>query len=423
MGKVQLSIQLLRSEKMAIKAIKLAAVTLSLLTLASLAGCNKDQTSAPAAGPQTSSQATQPARTSPATSPAAKPGVASPQPLGSPSKAAAVVRGSGTVAVSTDARLNFDTGGKIAKVAVREGERVTKGTLLTKLDTTSLEATLAQARVAVDQARLAQTQAQAALAAAQFTLDKTKAVSDIKDVIANLEWQLKISQTSLAEAQNAADYNEAGYWSKMVESTRTDLARKNKDLSDLLGKADYSGIITYDVMGQAYDKLTVQDMKMKQLQVDSAQQTIDKSQAAIDQAQKNLNLAQQQLSNATITAPFDGIVATLDVKEGDVVPAPTQASKPIVYFIDPTSMQIDVGVNELDLPLVKLGQKAVVRVDAFPGIKLDGKVTAISPMPVVQGGVVNYPVTVEFTVPQNIEIKVGMDASGAITTDGADVNS
>jgi hypothetical protein len=55
-----------------------------------------------------------------------------------------------------------------------------------------------------------------------------------------------------------------------------------------------------------------------------------------------------------------------------------------------------------------------VKLDAFPGLKLDGKVTEISPMPTVQGGVVDYSVTVTFTVPPNTEVKVGMNGSANI---------
>jgi HlyD family secretion protein len=389
---------------------KLATVILALLTMAAFSGCSRDQ----AAGAQSDSPSVQPARAVPS-APAKT--SAAPTTVSTPSaNPASIVRGSGTVAAATDSKLNFATAGKIDSVAVKQGDKVANGSFLVKLDTTSLESTLALARVTLDQALLAQTQAQTALASAQFTLDKTRSISDIKDLITNLQWQIKIGELNMAAAQSANDANSSGYWSKMVANYRLDLAKKNKDLSDLLGKVEYTGTITYDIMGQKYDRLTVEDMKMKQLQVDAAQKTLDKSQSSIDQAQKNLALAQQQLNDATIFAPFNGIVATLDVKEGDVVPAPTQSSKPIVYFIDPTSMQIDVGVNELDVPKVKVGQPAAVKVDAFPALVFEGKVTAISPMPVVQGGVVDYPVTVTFTVSPNIEIKVGMNGTGAITT-------
>lgn len=155
---------------------------------------------------------------------------------------------------------------------------------------------------------------------------------------------------------------------------------------------------------------------MKQLLIDSAQLTVDKSQSTIDQAQKNLDLAQKQLNDATIVAPFDGVVATLDVKEGDIVAAPSQSQKPTIYLIDLTAMELNIYVNELDVPKVKVGQKAVIGVDAFPNAKLEGKVAAISPVPSVQGKIVDYEVKIAFSVPQATEIRVGMNAIAEIAT-------
>ena len=94
-----------------------------------------------------------------------------------------------------------------------------------------------------------------------------------------------------------------------------------------------------------------------QLAVESAQQTIDKSQDTITQAQKNLDLAQLQLNQATITAPFDGLVADVNQNTWDVVSAPASSQHPIIYMIDPTTMELIIGVNELDMPNVKLGQR------------------------------------------------------------------
>ena len=93
------------------------------------------------------------------------------------------VSGSGKIAISKDANLSFSSGGKLAVLNVKEGDVITKGTVLAKLDTASLELAASQAKVALDQAKIAQTAASTALTAAQFNLDKTQAVADIKDQI------------------------------------------------------------------------------------------------------------------------------------------------------------------------------------------------------------------------------------------------
>lgn len=397
------------------KAIKLAMVSLALLTCISLPACSRAQSPATPATASTSSQSEAPPKTAPPSSSSQRPAVTNQQPSVIPVNRATIVKGSGSIGISIDANLNFDTGGKIGKLYVKKGDQVTKGKLLATLDTTSLEIALAQAKVNLGQAILSKTSSASALETAKFNLDKTQAVAQIKDVITNLQWKIKIAQMNAeAAAVSSGDYS-VTYWAQIMVGYQQDLAAETRVLSDMLSQAVYTGTVTYDITGQKYDRLTQEDVRMKQLQVEAAQQTLDRAQDVIDQAQKNLALAQKQLDNAKISAPFDGLVATLNVKEGDIVATPSPSQKPIIYLIDPTSMQIIVAINELDIPQVKVGQKAIVKIDAFPNAKLDGKVTDISALPDLQGGVVNYGTTVSFSVPPGMDIRAGMNATAEIT--------
>ncbi len=400
------------------KLVKLAIALSALLVIVSLSACAKAAPSTQTATPP-SAQPANPAGSRPASpgasgAPTGKPGGATPQASAYPTPQTAGAKGSGTVTVDTYANLYFGTAGQIAKINVKLGDRVKKGTSLAKLDTTSLEAALAQAKVNLDQAKLAQTQAASSLASAQFNLDKTQAVSQIKDAITNAQWTIKAAQVNLDQARNSNDATAANNLTTYIANAQRDLGNQQKKLSLLLGQAEYAGVVTYDILGQTYDRLTIEDARMKQLAVESAQLTLDKSQDSINQAQKNVDVAQLQLNQATIVAPFDGLVATLNGNEGDVLAAPSQSQKPVVYLIDPATMELNIGVNELDMPKVKIGQKAVVSIDAFPGVKLDGQVTVISPSPTIQGGIVDYLVTVAFSVPSNIEAKVGMSGSATL---------
>ena len=65
------------------------------------------------------------------------------------------VNGTGKTSYATDAKLAFDTAGKIEKLSVKKGDTVTKGTVLAELNTNSLELALAQAQTAEAQARVA----------------------------------------------------------------------------------------------------------------------------------------------------------------------------------------------------------------------------------------------------------------------------
>jgi HlyD family secretion protein len=329
------------------------------------------------------------------------------------------VNGTGRVSVPNDARLSFGSGGKLTKMAIKEGDRVSSGALLAQLDTASLEVALAQAKVAMDQTKVVQAQADSALITAQFNLDKTKGYADIKDDITNLQWEIKIAQMNMMQAQTANDSGGAGYWRQIVTVDQMNLLKKTKDLADLLSKAEYTGAVTYDIMGDKYDRLTVDDMKAKQQAVETAQRSVDQAASGIVQAQKNLDLTQKQINDSTIYAPFDGIVATVYPREGDIIPSPTVSQQVIIYFVNTASMQVSVSLDEMDVAGVQKNQRAIISVDALPGSKMDGKVTSVSVGPVSMNGPAGgavYEVKVDFMVPPGMTVKPGMAANVDIVT-------
>jgi len=100
------------------------------------------------------------------------------------------------------------------------------------------------------------------------------------------------------------------------------------------------------------------------------------------------------LDRCVIKAPIDGQVVmktiirngeTGQVQLGDEL-APGQ---PFMRVVDPTSMQLDARVNQVDADQVRLGQKATVRFDAYPNLIVQGKVEAVGTL-AVNGGRINY---------------------------------
>ena len=102
------------------------------------------------------------------------------------------------------------------------------------------------------------------------------------------------------------------------------------------------------------------------------------------------------------------------VDEGDVIPSPALASTTIIHLVDLTSMELEVEVDEIDMPGVKLGQRTIIDVDALPDVQLEGKVTAIYPVPLEEGGVIVYQVKIELTVPDGSGIMIGMSTDADI---------
>ena len=82
-------------------------------------------------------------------------------------------------------------------------------------------------------------------------------------------------------------------------------------MAQLLSGPEYAGVVTYDILGQTYDRLTVEDVRIKELEVEAAQKSVNLAKSGIVQAQKNIDYTQKQIKDSTIVAPFIGVVATL----------------------------------------------------------------------------------------------------------------
>jgi HlyD family secretion protein len=157
-----------------------------------------------------------------------------------------------------------------------------------------------------------------------------------------------------------------------------------------------------------------EEVAMKKLQVQIAEEGLALAEQSLEVAKKSpelaeLSLAQvrKQLADATIAAPFDGIVATVYAEEKDTV----STVNPIVYLIDTSKMELKVDVDEIDVADVKIGQRAKIEVDALPDLELEGEVSFISQLPREEGGVIIYEVKVRFDALADSGLKGGMSAS------------
>jgi RND family efflux transporter MFP subunit len=121
-------------------------------------------------------------------------------------------------------------------------------------------------------------------------------------------------------------------------------------------------------------------------------------------------MAELSLENATLTAPFAGVIASVSAKVGEIVGA-----TPIVEILNTDLFEVIITVDEIDVANVAVGQTVDVLVDAIGAPALQGTVVRISPQAESDRGVVSYQVTVEVT-PDDRPIKSGMTASADIIT-------
>ncbi len=282
-----------------------------------------------------------------------------------------IVSGSGNITVSQDASLAFGTGGKVEAVYVEAGDRVSQGDVLARLDTGALELALAQTQLA--------------LSTAEYNLDKTQQVYARPDInaakaaVSNANAYLQYAKLMLDEANSVEQIE---FWENEVYQAEVNVAAAEQRRDEMLAGGDSA------------------EVTLRRLEVAAARQ-------ALEQAQKNL-------AEATITAPFEGIVGAIYVGEGDIIPPPTMAPTVAIYFITPTGLELKAEVDEIDILDVEVGQSVVIEVDAIAYDLFEGTVTLISPVPIMQAGLVLYEVTISLVIPADAGVMVGMSATADI---------
>jgi len=111
----------------------------------------------------------------------------------------------------------------------------------------------------------------------------------------------------------------------------------------------------------------------------AARQTVKGTQASAQGARASLTEADKNLSRATIISPMDGIVSLLAVKKGERVAGNSfSLGTEILRVADMSKIEVRVDVGENDIPKVKIGDSAIVEVDAYNDRRFKGVVTKIS---------------------------------------------
>jgi HlyD family secretion protein len=125
--------------------------------------------------------------------------------------------------------------------------------------------------------------------------------------------------------------------------------------------------------------LTQTDLETAQLAATSARLAVDTANENVGQSQANLIKAQDDLTKTTIYSPIDGRVITLNAKEGEVVISGTMNNPGSVIGIiaDMADINAEVDVDETEIVNIRVGQEAILRVDALPGKEYKGKVIEV----------------------------------------------
>lgn len=160
-----------------------------------------------------------------------------------------------------------------------------------------------------------------------------------------------------------------------------------------------------------------------------AQANYDNALAQIRRTEGSLNQMRDQLSKTIIYAPMDGTISALESEIGErVVGTGSFAGTEIMRVADLTNMELRVKVNENDIPNVKIGDKAVISIDAYPGRKFSGKVheigssadgtatgTTAQSSSTVSDSVTNFLVKIRIA-DRDVQLRPGMSATADIET-------
>jgi HlyD family secretion protein len=134
------------------------------------------------------------------------------------------------------------------------------------------------------------------------------------------------------------------------------------------------------------------------------------AEAGVAQAQAALELAQITLEHAQIRAPFDGVVAQVNVDPGD---PSTTVGAPAIKMVDISALHLDAQISDIDIGKVTVGQAAEVRADARPDTVYKGKVSYIAPTATTSGSIRSYLVRV--TLDDQTGLLAGMSARVDLT--------
>ncbi len=138
---------------------------------------------------------------------------------------------------------------------------------------------------------------------------------------------------------------------------------------------------------------------------------LQSSQLSVVQRQNTLIDARAKLADYTVRAPFDGIIAKVNVKLGDAVGVGTS----IATVVTP-QQTATISLNEIDVAKIKIDQKVTMTFDAVDGLTVTGHVAEIDTLGTVSQGVVTYNVKILFDT-QDVRVKPGMSVSAVIVTD------
>jgi HlyD family secretion protein len=245
-----------------------------------------------------------------------------------------VVNASGKIYPEIEVKVSPDISGEITELTVAEGDTVKKGQLLARIyaDVYNIQRSQAASGVAQSEAQVGVQQAQ----------------------VSNSQAALGALQAQQEQAERTYNMQKKLYDDKVISASEFNVA----DAAYKTSKANYNA--------------AVQGINGVRAGVQSAR-------ANVQTAQASLQKANTDLGRTSIIAPTDGVVSLLNVKKGEKVAGNSfNVGTEMLRIANMDKIEVRVDVGENDVPKVKLGDSALVSVDAYSNRKFKGIVTKIA---------------------------------------------
>ena len=247
--------------------------------------------------------------------------------------------------------------GYIGKIYFSDNQLVKKGDTLMVFDPKEAKAKLMEAEAALENAASNRTASQSKVKVSE----DNSTTSELN--IAVTKESINGSKVNLDKAQ--LNLNRLTELVKVKGATQEQL--DNAKASVLMAQSDYNKTIEQQRSAEA----AANGVKS---QVNSDKSQINIAGSLIKQREAEVLLVKEQISRGLVTAPCDGIVTKRSVQEGQFV----SIGQSLCTIIDNQSLWVTANFKETQLKRIRVGQHVDIVLDAYPDIKVSGKVETIN---------------------------------------------